>query len=684
MIAAKVRKHVATLALMGGLVGLGACSDVQLPAELDQLETYASDINMLEFSSSLDARAIRVDVALYGERMVAREVAIRSGGDAVEDEERIHARVVGVERTDQGALVNLDIAGLAVVITTETRFVVRSSDAELDFESFIARVTAAVTDGQHPAIVALRLPPDAPQAPDDGEFVAAAIVLVGEGEGRIISLNIDHDNLMRNEAPPPDGWLAVLGVEIELRVSEGLTHIKREHDDIVTKRFEGVVGEVSLEDSTVTLGSGTIVRILDGTVFRYEEGDEHRLPSLHAVARALEAGEKVVTAGVGIVRQKDPLVLLAIAVVFELAPPPVIEFEGFVEAVDLTDSTVTLRNGAILHITAETEFRGELERDHVLGSLEEVAKALDEDETVVAHGVGILLQSDLALSASDPAEIEVLKVAFVVRLPPMEGFRGVVESVDPTDSIVRLEGGPTVKITADTEVLFESDEHQLATLEDVVAALAEGKTVYAAGVGEVIATDVASTGPVVIIAHKIVFWLAPPDVTPFHGVVKSVDVTKSLFELADGTVVRVVDHTIIWFTQGDASSLRSLEAVAEALEAGLTVLAAGVGVVEATDPLTITARKVGFMVVPPGIQYFEGVITSVDREAKTFTLDDGTTVRIVEGTLIVHEDGGNTIGSVDALAEVVANDGRVVASGLGLLETSDPLVLIGIVVVLRF
>jgi hypothetical protein len=65
-------------------------------------------------------------------------------------------------------------------------------------------------------------------------------------------------------------------------------------------------------------------------------------------------------------------------------------------------------------------------------------------------------------------------------------------------------------------------------------------------------------------------------------------------------------------------------------------------------------------------------------------LDDGTTVRIVEGTLIVHEDGGNTIGSVDALAEVVANDGRVVASGLGLLETSDPLVLIGIVVVLRF
>jgi predicted RNA-binding protein len=677
MIKGIVRKRVMTLAMAGGLLALAACSDFEAPAVLNELDTYASDINMAEFSSSVDEHAVRVDVVLYGERLVAREVAIRSG-DAAADEERIHARVVGFAPSTAAdrARLTLNIDGLTVQFTPETRFVARDVDRELDYEGFIARIRAALAEGEHPAIVALRAPPDMPQAPDDGEFHAAALGLVGEGEGRVLSLNIDKDNLVRNETPPPDGWLAVLGLEIELRVSEGLTHIKHERPDIETKRFEGVVQEVSLTDSTVTLRSGVIVRILDGTVFKYEEGDEHRLPSLEAVARALEADKKVVTAGEGIVRQREPLVLVAIAIVFEIAPPPMKEFEGLVTGVDLRDSTVTLEGGTILRITAESEFRGETDRHKTLGSLEEVARAFDAGEAIIAVGVGIIKQHE-------PLVLEVLKVAFIVRPPPMEEFRGVVDAVDLNDSIVTLEAGTRIRVTAETEVLFEAaDVHQLGSLEAVAEALDLGKTVYAAGVGEVVAA-ISTADTRTIVAHKIVFWLAPPDVTAFHGVVQSVDLTEHTFTLQDGTVVRVVDGTIIWFANADATALRSLEAVARALDAGHTVLAAGVGVIDSTDPLTIVARKVAFMLVPPGVQYFEGTIVWVDREARSFMLDNGATIRVVEGTLIVHEDGGEMLGSFDAVAEVVGSGGRVMASGLGLLETSDPLVLIAITVVFR-
>ena len=426
----------------------------------------------------------------------------------------------------------------------------------------------------------------------------------------------------------------------------------------------------------MTLRNGIIIRILDGTVFKHEEGDEHRLPSLEAVARALEADKKVVTAGVGIVRQREPLVLVAIAIVFEIAPPPMKEFEDLVTGVDLTDSTVTLRGGATLRITAETEFRGETDWHKTLGSLEEVARAFDAGETIIAAGVGIIKQRE-------PLVLEVLKVAFIVRPPPMESFRGVVEAVNLTDSIVTLEGGLRIRVTAETEVLFEAvDVHQLGSLEAVAQALANNRTVYAAGVGEVVpAVSTANTR--MIVAHRIVFWLAPPDVIAFHGVVQSVDLTQHTFTLQDGTVVRVVDGTIIWFANADATALRSLEAVARALDAGYTVLAAGVGVAASTDPLTIVARKVAFMLVPPGVQYFEGTIVSVDREARSFTLDNGATIRVVEGTLIVHEDGGETLGSFGAVAEIVNSGDRVMASGLGLLETSDPLVLIAITVVFR-
>jgi hypothetical protein len=51
--------------------------------------------------------------------------------------------------------------------------------------------------------------------------------------------------------------------------------------------------------------------------------------------------------------------------------------------------------------------------------------------------------------------------------------------------------------------------------------------------------------------------------------------------------------------------------------------------------------------------------------------------------MIVHESGGETLGTFEAVAEVVGSGGTVTAAGMGLLETSDPLVLIAIAVVFR-
>ena len=75
------------------------------------------------------------------------------------------------------------------------------------------------------------------------------------------------------------------------------------------------------------------------------------------------------------------------------------------------------------------------------------------------------------------------------------------------------------------------------------------------------------------------------------------------------------------------------------------------------------------------------MIKSVDLVERSFTLDDETKVRIVEGTLIRFEVGDQKrLGSLEAVDEFVIADVRVVAEGMGLIETSDPLVLIALTV----
>ncbi len=668
-----VRNRARSLTLLGMLSGLTACTDIPGPGpgDVGELPEFADDITLLSFQREVTETASRVEVVLLGDGLVAREVAIKSG-EVLGTAERIHGHITGFEPSDAGGVLKLDIGNLQIAFNRETGITAHGTDGELDIDTFIARVTAALAEEHYPAVVALRNPPDAPQAPDDTVFVASRLKLGGEGEGRIIAVNIDGDNLIRNDDPPPDGWLAILGLRIELRVSEGITNIKKERDDVAVERFEGVIESANLGRHSFTLRNGTVVRLVAETEIKYEVGDEHRLGSLEEVARAINAGHTVFAAGAGVVEGTEPLRLVAIAVVFEVAPPPLEDFEGVIKSIDLVDSTVTLEAGITIRITAETTIGCETYAANIMGSLEEAARALEEGHIVVAWGVGVVEEKE-------PPVIVARKIAFVLRRPPMEEFRGVVREVDLTDSIVALIEGPNVRVTAETDIWFElGDTERLGSLEEVAQAVAGGETVLAAGIGEV-----ASAEPRTIVAKKIVFFLEPPDLTAFHGVVDSVDVTAHTFTLDNGTVVRLNDETVVWFAEGDLQALRTLGAVAEALANEQTVLAAGVGILENTNPRTVLARKVAFMVVPPGIQHFEGVIASVNREAHWFTLEDGTTIRIVEGTMVAHESGGETLGTFEAVADVVANVGRVTAAGMGLLETSEPLVLIAIVVVFR-
>jgi predicted RNA-binding protein len=672
-------KSAVALAALGCTLSLISCESIPGPNAGDDMQ-FANDMSLLELANTLDIEAGRVEITLYREGVVVRELEIKSE-EALATNERVQGRITDLGETEAGPYIQLNIEGLSIGYTDDTRVLTR--DGEIDLATFLARVTAALAEGDRLAVEAERSPPDAPQAPDVEEFVAQQIKLLGEGEGRILELNIDRDNLIRNENPFPDGWIAVLNRQFELRIREGITHLEKEVPNLEKQRFEGRIESVDLDAYSFKIVEGPEVYVIKGeTEIRYEDGDEHRLPDLEAVARAIEDGMSVFTAGYGLIRQSEPRVLAAIAVVFEVAPPPMEDFEGVVASVDLDDSTVTLEGDRriTIRITGETQFRTTTEDDvsvaanppQLLGSLEEVAAAVDEGHTVVAAGIGIVVQED-------PLTIEAKKIVFVVRPPPLEEFRGVVDSVDQAEAVVYLEDETQIQITDGTELWFAvGDEHRAGTLDEVQEALNAGNTVVAAGFGEVV-----SKGPLVIRAKKVLFIVEPPGLTTFEGVVASVDLEQGSFTLENETVVYVVDGTVIWFQSNDLHSLGSLGAVAEAVRTGETVVAAGVAEVESTEPRELVARKVGFFVVSPGIQHFEGVIESVNLEAHSFKLVAGPTIRLVEGSLIVYEEGSETLSSLASVADLVRLERRVTASGLGLLETSEPLVLIAIAVVFR-
>ena len=133
---------------------------------------------------------------------------------------------------DDGML-TLMVGGLQVTFDPEPHFKV--GDDEMGWAGFIDRVEGILGEGFEPWVKAWRPAPEQPQAPNVAAFHARGLRLMEEGEEHEIEINVDADNLALNSGQQdgePDGWINVLGLSIELRVSDGVTEIGSEDVDV--------------------------------------------------------------------------------------------------------------------------------------------------------------------------------------------------------------------------------------------------------------------------------------------------------------------------------------------------------------------------------------------------------------------------------------------------------------------
>jgi predicted RNA-binding protein len=330
--------------------------------------------------------------------------------------------------------------------------------------------------------------------------------------------------------------------------------------------------------------------------------------------------------------------------------------------VDLETRWLTLEDGTVIQTVDDTEHALHDRGGGSLSSLEAVAQALDAGLTVFAAGVGIV-------RSEDPPVLVALRLHLFLRAELAE-FHGRVTSVDLSARTFTLEDGTTVRLFAGSVICFGDDPVRFRSLEAVAEALAAGHAVNASGLGAVLSEGA-------LLALRVSFGRA---LREFEGLVLAVDLVARTVELEDGTIVRVPPNPAVVHRasdDGDRVVLHSLEAVAEALEAGKAVLAAGVGTLESSDPVTIAAVRVVFFLKPPPVHRFEGPVASVDLDARTVTLESGTLIRVPTDEVIHHEgDDDHTLASLAAVAEAVAAGTRVVAHGVGELESEEPRTLV--------
>ena len=123
--------------------------------------------------------------------------------------------------------------------------------------------------------------------------------------------------------------------------------------------------------------------------------------------------------------------------------------------------------------------------------------------------------------------------------------------------------------------------------------------------------------------------------------------------------------------------------VAAALAALKMVKAEGEAVTN--DDGTRTATEVEFEVEDEDddddvedidIVEFEGAVESADAVAGTFTILDGPTVRIVDGTDIKDDPDDDHLASLDAVLGAIGGGATVTAKGKGVVEFADPLTIV--------
>ncbi len=642
-----------------------ACESSPATGPLDTLGSDTEFFSPTTFSemqnNAQSSGSLRVEIDLIDGSLVARGVTIQF--THVDRAEVLDSRITGLSVNGTEGSMTLALGELVVGFDGATKFLDREENV-MSLDAFVAAVEQAAQAGTEPTVRASRAAPAALQAPDDGTFVASEIRLNPTDEDESsLSVNVGLDNLIRNDAPPPDAWIHVLNLMIELRVSDGITDIDVEKPEFDKIEFEGVVESVDLAGRRVTLAGGTVVRLIDDTKIRFESGNDHHLASLNAVAEALADDATVVAYGVGVLESEEPRTIVAIKVAFVVRPPPMHRFFGQVLSIDLEANTLTLNEGFVVRVDENTKIhQPDNDADlHHLGSLEAAARALGEGKIVETAGHG-------TVESESDGKVHILAVAMVleVALPPLEAFEGVVESVNVAEGSLKLSNGLIVQMTENTNVLTTAtDSWRLKSLEAVAVALSEGKTVLVHGRGLIVSEE-----PRIIEAVGISFHVEPPNLTEFEGTVASVNVDAGSVTLSDGVVIVIDEETRFklrdyYFAQDDVPVL---EIVQRVMSAGISVAVSGAGVAEGE---TIRAVVLVFHFNFVGEMGFEGSVVSVDVEAQTFKLDSDLTIHIIDNITI---DVSGDLKNLAAVAETIATGVSVRASGRAVLVVEGDLV----------
>ena len=402
---------------------VAACNNMTSGPSSAVMSQFSRDATLPDVQNQLVTGPTRVEVSVIPGTLTARRLELEQP-DQLTKPERVRGRVTAITSGTDTATLTLDLGGLQIALNGSTRL--HPDDADdgqqaamaatsddggngMTLADFVARIQAELAAGRNPAVRATRPAPAQPQAPDDGKFLAATLQLDEANNHPRIELNIAAANLTTNATPPPDAVLKVLGVSLELRVSDGTTKLRAESQEAMGAiEFHGVVKSVDQTANAVTLVDGTIIRIVAGTAFEAREGDEDdHVTSLADVQAALTAGKTVETEGRGVVDTTSPLTIDAIRIEFEVEgepmPPAVrmVAFEDTVASVDVAGSTFTLGKGAVVTVTAQTRIGSE-----GIQTLQDVSDTLAAHKRVRAAGIGTLT------SAGPPPAISALFVEF--------------------------------------------------------------------------------------------------------------------------------------------------------------------------------------------------------------------------------------------------------------------------------
>ena len=292
---------------------------------------FFRNVSLTDLQNALMTGTARVEVSIIPGGLVARRVEIEKPEEIAKPEE-VRGQITAITWSAGHGTATLKVGGLQIAFDSSTTFHPRLAPSDHadaaghghhggpTVADFVTRIQASLAAGHKAGVRARRKPAAEPQASDDASFTASELQFDGGADHPFVAMNVSAASLTTNSTPPPDAWLKLLGLQLELRVSDRTTQLKIENPKLQGVRdFEGIVQAVDQTAGTVTLKDGTLIRIVAGTELEPKAGpNDDRLTSLADVAAALAAGKTVGAQGKGLVDATSPLTLDAIKIQFEV------------------------------------------------------------------------------------------------------------------------------------------------------------------------------------------------------------------------------------------------------------------------------------------------------------------------------------------------------------------------------